>query len=63
MFLIWLKFRVQREIVGKIPTVCHGPKGEGIHGNTESMEVAELVRAAKVYISTAVNYLGLTYSH
>ena len=45
---------------GRIPTVCHGPKGEGIHGDTESMEVAELVRAAKVYISTAVNYFALT---
>ena len=33
-----------------IPTVYHGPVGSGAHGDVESMPVAELVRATKVYL-------------
>ena len=34
-----------------IPTVYHGPMGSGAHGDVESVEVAELVRATKVYLA------------
>ncbi len=34
-----------------IPTVYHGPQGTGAHGDVESIEVAELVRATKVYLA------------
>jgi len=33
-----------------IPTVYHGPVGAGAHADVESVEVAELVRAARVYL-------------
>jgi acetylornithine deacetylase/succinyl-diaminopimelate desuccinylase-like protein len=33
-----------------IPTVYHGPQGSGAHGDVESMPVAELVRATRVYL-------------
>ncbi len=34
-----------------IPTVYHGPMGSGAHGDVESIEVAELVRATEVYLA------------
>jgi acetylornithine deacetylase/succinyl-diaminopimelate desuccinylase-like protein len=34
-----------------IPTVYHGPMGTGAHGDVESVEVAELVRATQVYLA------------
>ena len=34
-----------------IPTVYHGPVGSGAHADVEYMPVAELVRAANVYVS------------
>jgi acetylornithine deacetylase/succinyl-diaminopimelate desuccinylase-like protein len=34
-----------------IPTVYHGPLGSGAHGDVESIEVAELVRATRVYVA------------
>jgi len=34
-----------------IPTVYHGPMGTGAHGDVESIEVAELVRATSVYLA------------
>ena len=34
-----------------IPTVYHGPQGTGAHGDVESIEIAELVRATKVYLA------------
>jgi len=34
----------------EIPTVYHGPAGSGAHGDVESVPVAELVRATKVYL-------------
>ena len=34
-----------------IPTVYHGPRGTGAHADEESMPVAELVRAANVYVA------------
>ena len=34
-----------------IPTVYHGPMGTGAHGDVESIEVAELVRATQVYLA------------
>jgi acetylornithine deacetylase/succinyl-diaminopimelate desuccinylase-like protein len=33
-----------------IPAVYHGPAGSGAHGDVESVPVAELVRATKVYV-------------
>lgn len=38
-----------------IPTVYHGPAGSGAHGDVESVPVAELVRAAKVYLRMLVH--------
>jgi acetylornithine deacetylase/succinyl-diaminopimelate desuccinylase-like protein len=34
-----------------IPTVYHGPMGSGAHGDVETVEVAELVRATQVYLA------------
>jgi acetylornithine deacetylase/succinyl-diaminopimelate desuccinylase-like protein len=34
-----------------IPTVYHGPMGTGAHGDVESIETAELVRATQVYLA------------
>jgi acetylornithine deacetylase/succinyl-diaminopimelate desuccinylase-like protein len=34
-----------------IPTVYHGPMGTGAHGDVESIDVAELVRATNVYLA------------
>jgi acetylornithine deacetylase len=34
-----------------IPTVYHGPMGAGAHGDVETIEVAELVRATEVYLA------------
>ncbi len=34
-----------------IPTVYHGPMGSGAHGDVETVEVAELVRATRVYLA------------
>jgi len=34
-----------------IPTVYHGPMGSGAHADVESMDVAELVRATRVYLA------------
>ena len=34
-----------------IPTIYHGPMGTGAHGDVESIEVAELVRATRVYLA------------
>lgn len=43
---------------GKIPAVYHGPGGQGAHADLESVAVADLVRAAKVYILAALKYVG-----
>ena len=34
-----------------IPTVYHGPQGSGAHADVECVSVAELVRAAEVYVA------------
>ena len=34
---------------GGVPTVYHGPMGDGAHADVESVPVAELVRATRVY--------------
>jgi succinyl-diaminopimelate desuccinylase len=34
-----------------IPSVYHGPMGSGAHGDVESIEIAELVRATRVYLA------------
>jgi acetylornithine deacetylase/succinyl-diaminopimelate desuccinylase-like protein len=36
--------------LGGIPTVYHGPMGDGAHADVESVSVAELVRATRVYV-------------
>ena len=43
---------------GKVPALYHGPGGTGAHADLESVAVADLVRAAKVYILTALDYAG-----
>jgi len=43
---------------GRIPAVYHGPGGQGAHADLESVAVADLVRAAKVYILAALKYVG-----
>jgi acetylornithine deacetylase/succinyl-diaminopimelate desuccinylase len=34
-----------------IPSVYHGPMGSGAHGDVETVEIAELVRATRVYLA------------
>jgi acetylornithine deacetylase/succinyl-diaminopimelate desuccinylase-like protein len=41
---------------GGIPALYHGPGGTGAHADVESVPVSELVRAAQVYIATALDY-------
>ena len=43
---------------GGVPAVYHGPGGQGAHADLESVPLAELVRAAKVYVLTALDYAG-----
>jgi acetylornithine deacetylase/succinyl-diaminopimelate desuccinylase-like protein len=43
---------------GKVPALYHGPGGTGAHADLESVAVADLVRAAKVYVLTALDYAG-----
>ena len=43
---------------GKVPALYHGPGGTGAHADLESVPIAELVRAAKVYVLTALDYVG-----
>ena len=40
------------QAVGGIPTVYHGPRGEGAHADVESITVEELARSARIYIAT-----------
>jgi acetylornithine deacetylase/succinyl-diaminopimelate desuccinylase-like protein len=44
---------------GGIPALYHGPGGQGAHADLESVAVADLVRAARVYVRTAMEYLGV----
>jgi len=46
------------EKVGGIPCLYHGLAGEGAHGDVESLPEAELLRAARVYLRTILNFLG-----
>jgi len=43
---------------GKVPALYHGPGGTGAHADLESVAVADLVRSAKVYVLTALDYVG-----
>ncbi|MCX5732759.1 MAG: M20/M25/M40 family metallo-hydrolase [candidate division NC10 bacterium] len=43
---------------GGVPAVYHGPGGTGAHADLESVPIAELVRAAKVYVLTTLSYVG-----
>ena len=40
------------QAVAGIPTVYHGPRGEGAHADVESIAVDELVRSARIYLAT-----------
>jgi acetylornithine deacetylase len=40
------------QAVGGIPTVYHGPRGEGAHADVESIAVEELARSARIYLAT-----------
>jgi len=42
---------------GKVPALYHGPGGTGAHADLESVAIADLVRAAKVYVLTALDYV------
>ncbi len=44
---------------GKVPTAYHGSGGQGAHADLESVAVAELVRATRVYVLTALDYVGV----
>ena len=41
---------------GGIPALTHGPAATGAHTLNEQVPVAELVRLARVYALTAVNF-------
>lgn len=43
---------------GRVPALYHGPGGQGAHADLESVAIADLVRAAKVYVLTALDYAG-----
>lgn len=43
---------------GKVPALYHGPGGTGAHADLESVAVSDLVRAAQVYVLTALSYVG-----
>jgi succinyl-diaminopimelate desuccinylase len=43
---------------GKVPALYHGPGGQGAHADFESVAISDLVRAAKVYVLTALDYVG-----
>ena len=45
---------------GGIPAVYHSPGGSGAHADHESVEIASLARAARVYLATAVRFCGIT---
>ena len=41
-----------------IPAITHGPAAKGAHTTEERVPVAELVRVARVYAATALNFCG-----
>ena len=43
-----------------IPALTHGPAATGAHTLNEEVSVAELVRVARVYASTAVSYCAVS---
>ena len=44
---------------GGVPALYHGPQGKGAHADLEWVPVSELVRAAKVYVLTALEFAGI----
>lgn len=42
-----------------VPAVYHGPNSERAHADIEYVALADVVNAAKVYLLTAKNYLGM----
>ncbi len=46
------------EKVGGIPCLYHGLAGHGAHGDLEWVAETELVRGARTYLRTILNYLG-----
>jgi acetylornithine deacetylase/succinyl-diaminopimelate desuccinylase-like protein len=44
---------------GRVPAVYHGPRAERAHATPEYVAVAELVRATRVYVLSAIMYCGL----
>jgi acetylornithine deacetylase/succinyl-diaminopimelate desuccinylase-like protein len=40
------------QAIGGIPSVYHGPRGQGAHADVESIAVDELVRSARIYLAT-----------
>ncbi len=44
---------------GGVPALYHGPQGKGAHADLEWVPVSELVRAAQVYVLTALRFAGV----
>ncbi len=44
---------------GDVPALYHGPQGMGAHADLEWVPVSELVRAAQVYVLTALRFAGV----
>jgi acetylornithine deacetylase/succinyl-diaminopimelate desuccinylase-like protein len=44
--------------IGKVAAVYHGVQGDTAHADVEWVEVAEIVRATKVYIATILNFFS-----
>jgi acetylornithine deacetylase/succinyl-diaminopimelate desuccinylase-like protein len=40
------------QAVGGIPSVYHGPRGQGAHADVESIAVDELARSSRIYLAT-----------
>jgi acetylornithine deacetylase len=45
--------------VGGVPATYHSPGGAGAHADLESVRVADLARAARVFLLTAVRFAGI----
>lgn len=42
-----------------VPTVCYGPANETAHADIESVSIARMESAAKVYTLAAMEYCGV----
>ena len=57
-FLEWASSDARHFRRANIPTIHYGPaEMEGIHGYNERVKVKDLIKAAKVYLGVAIDYL------